>query len=76
MGACFAHSIANLFMGMFDTKMQKNYELKLIVWLRFDIFMIWTHGENLLNKFVQYINSTDRTIKPWHSWTKNSNRLR
>ena len=43
----------------------KSYHLKPLIWKRFidDIFLIWTHGENELRKFVEYLNTLHDTIK-------------
>ena len=42
-----------------------NYELKHLIWLWYidDIFLIWTHGEESLEKFVEYANFIYPTIK-------------
>ena len=36
-----------------------------LVWLRFidDIFMIWTHGRDSLNTFIEHLNTCHPTIK-------------
>ena len=65
MGTRFAPSFANLFMGKFEKYLLKIYYLKPKLWLRFidDIFLVWTHGEHELNKFVEHTNSVHPTIK-------------
>ena len=52
-------------MADFEQKALENYHLKRLIWKRFidDIFLIWTHGENELRKFVEYLNSLHNTIK-------------
>ena len=65
MGTAAAPNYANLFMDRFETKALANWPLKFLIWLRFidDIFMIWTHGEDNLNKFISYLNEIHPTIK-------------
>jgi hypothetical protein len=65
MGTRFAPSLANHFMGHFESKLISNFHLQPKVWLRFidDIFLIWTHGEKSLLEFIKYANSTHKTIK-------------
>ena len=68
MGTSLAPNYANLFMDRFETKALDGYPLKPLTWKRFidDIFMIWTHGEDSLNKFIEYLNSLHETIKFTH----------
>ena len=68
MGTAVAPNYANLFMDRFERKALSNWPLKPLIWLRFidDIFMIWTHGEDKLNEFIQYLNSIHPTIKLTH----------
>ena len=63
-----APNYANLFMDRFETKALENWPLKPSLWLRFidDIFMIWTHGEDNLNKLITYLNDFHPTIKFTH----------
>ena len=65
MGTALAPNYANIFMDKFETKAINNYHLKPLIWKRFidDIFLIWTHGQNELDKFVDYLNSLHDTIK-------------
>ena len=62
MGTRAAPSIANIFMDDFETKLLSNYHLKALIWKRFidDIFMVWTHGPNELNSFINYIKRSTR----------------
>ena len=52
-------------MDRFETKALSNYPLQPLIWKRFidDIFLIWTHGEDSLKEFVNYINNLHPTIK-------------
>ena len=65
MGTKMAPNYANIFMGEFEKQAIANYHLKPLVWLRFidDVFMIWTHGQEELDKFVQYLNQIKPSIK-------------
>lgn len=67
MGTKAAVAIANIFMHFFEDKhIFKNDELlKPILYKRFidDIFMIWTHGPDTLNNFIQHLNTVHPTIK-------------
>ena len=68
MGTALAPSYANIFIDKFETKALSEYPLKPLLWKRFidDIFMVWTHGEQQLKKFVEYINGIHPTIKFTH----------
>ena len=68
MGTAVAPTYANLFMDRFETKALANWPLKPLLYLRLigDMFMIWTHGEDNLNEFIQYLNSIQPTIKFAH----------
>jgi len=65
MGTKVAPSFANIFMADFEDKWVYNYTLQPTIWLRFidDIFMIWDHGEDTLQIFLQHLNTCHRTIK-------------
>ena len=68
MGAKMAPAYANLFMGDLEQKLLAQSPLKPLVWWRYidDIFMIWPHGEEKLNEFVNLLNSSHETIKFTH----------
>ena len=65
MGTAVAPNYANLLMDRFETKSLENWHLKPLLWLRFidDILMVWTHGQDELNKFINYLNSIHLKIK-------------
>ena len=65
MGTVLAPNYANLFMDRFETKALNNYPVKPLIWKKIidDIFLIWTHGEDSLKEFVNYLNSLHPTIK-------------
>ena len=65
-GLCVPHrSLVNLFMRRLEKDLLENYERKCLIWLWCvdDIFLIMTHGEESLAKFVEYANSIHPTIK-------------
>ena len=64
-GTKFAPAYANLFMSSLEEDMLNSCEVKPWIWYRYidDVFFIWTHGEEKLCSFVEYINSYHQTIK-------------
>jgi hypothetical protein len=46
-------------MAFFERLLVYLYKLQPTLWLHFigDIFMLWTHGEEALLEFVEYLNS-------------------
>ena len=68
MGAKMASAYANLFMSDREQKILTQSPLKPLVSLRYidDVFMIWLHGEEKLNEFVNLLNSSHGTIKFTH----------
>ena len=65
MGTKLAPSFANLFMGYFEEEYVALYSKQPFLWKHFidDIFIIWTYGQDELNRFVTYLNSVHETIK-------------
>ena len=65
MGTALAPNYANLFMDRFEIKALENWLRKPIIWLRFidDIFMIWQHGRDELDKFIVYLNQIHENTK-------------
>ena len=74
MGTSLAPNYANLFMDRFETKALAGYHLKPLTWLRFidDIFIIWTHGQDSLLEFINYLNSLHPFIKLTHEFSHSS----
>ena len=68
MGTKMAPAYANLFMGDLEQKILAQSPLKPLVWWHYidDVFMIWPHGEEKLNEFVNLLNSSHETIKFTH----------
>ena len=63
---------ANLFMGDLDEKLLAQFPLKPYLWWRYidDILMVWTHGEDKLEDFINHINSLHSSIKFTHEFSK------
>ena len=68
MGTALAPNYANLFMDRFETRALKGWDKQPLLWLRFidDIFMIWNHGQEELDRFIKYINNIHDKIKFTH----------
>ena len=69
---CVAPSYANLFMDDLERKIISASTLKPYMWLRFidDVFMIWTHGEERLREFLDFINGFHNSIKFTWEWSQ------
>ena len=65
MGTGVAPNYANLFVDRFETKDSDGWDKKPLLWLRFidDIFMIWIHGLDELQKCIKYLNAIHPKIK-------------
>ena len=65
MGTRMAPAFANLFMGNFEEKALGGFQDKPLFWFRYidDIFMVWTHGNEKLDRFIAYLNNIHPTIK-------------
>ena len=65
MGTVVAPTYANIFMGWLEENLLQTFRLKPLIYLRYldDIFIIWNHGKQLLNIFIDYANSLHKTIK-------------
>ena len=65
MGTRMAPSGACLFMGRLEDEILSSATHKPLVWLRYidDIFFIWTHGQEELDRFISYCNTKHTTIK-------------
>ena len=64
-GTKFAPPYAILFMADLEEKILNAFEEKPMIWWRYidDIFFIWEHGEESLEKFLNKLNSFHPTIK-------------
>ena len=65
MGTRVAPSYANIFMNDFEEKHVYSHRLQPAAWYRYidDIFCLWQHGEDELEKFTTHLNSVHETIK-------------
>ena len=65
MGTRVIPSYANIFMNDFEERHVYSYHLQPIAWYRYidDIFCLWQHGEDKLEKFTTHLNSVHETIK-------------
>ena len=65
MGSPPSPIIANLFMENFEQKALNSTNPKPEWWSRFvdDTFLIWAHGKEELDKFVDHLNSQTASIK-------------
>ncbi|XP_072048770.1 uncharacterized protein [Amphiura filiformis] len=64
-GTRMAPSGACLFMGRLEENFLSVATKKPLIWLRYidDVFLIWTHGEEELDKFIAHCNTRHPTIK-------------
>ena len=74
MGTGVAPNYANLFVDRFETKDSDGWDKKPLLWLRFidDIFMIWIHGLDELQKCIKYLNAIHPKIKFNHEHSEKS----
>ncbi|KXJ09041.1 hypothetical protein AC249_AIPGENE26933 [Exaiptasia diaphana] len=68
MGTKMAPSFANIFLEKLERRFLSNTPsngLQPLIWKRYidDIFMIWTHGEETLNIFLEHLNAFHPNIK-------------
>ena len=65
MGKKYAPSYANIFMAKFETEALRKCALKPAAYFRFldDIFMIWNHGREQLDYFLEILNSHHPSVK-------------
>ena len=65
MGTKMAPSYANIFMSIFEKQILSTYHHKPFVYFHYidDIFMIWTEGEDSLNKFLEHCNKQNKHIQ-------------
>ena len=57
--------IANFYVERFEQLILESASLKPKVWLRYvdDTFVVWNHGEEELQLFLQHINSKNKNIQ-------------
>ena len=64
-GTKFAPPYACIFMDEVETEFLKNQELQPFLWLCYidDIFLTWSHGEEMLNQFLNNLNNFHSNLK-------------
>ena len=74
MGTRMAPSYANIFMGKLEQQLLARTRKGPPIWWRYidDIFVLWNHGEESLNSFVEEINQAHPTIKFTTEWSRDS----
>ena len=72
-GTKFAPPHTCIFMDDLETKFLQFQSLQPLVWFRYidDIFFLWTHGKDKLEKFLYDLNSFDNNIKFFESSKEN-----
>ena len=65
-------SYAVIFMGDLEEKLFKDYDKKPLAWWRYidDIFMLWEHGEEELEKLLEVLNCYHPAIKFTASYSR------
>lgn len=65
MGKVYAPSYANIFMAEWERRVLSNIPNAPLVYKRFldDIFMVWTHGKEALNSFIDTLNADNPCIR-------------
>jgi hypothetical protein len=65
MGTRFAPSYAIIFMGEFEKELLRRSEKKPLCWWRYidDVFLIWQHGSESLQDFIDICNSINSSIQ-------------
>ena len=64
MGSPLSPVVANFFMEKFEKQALDTAKLKPTIWLRYvdDTFVIWSHGKDELQRFLEHINSIHSNI--------------
>ena len=65
MGTRVAPTYANIFISDFESRHVYTYPEQPLLWARFidDIFLIWEHGAEALDKFINHLNNVHQSIK-------------
>ena len=63
-----------LFLADLEEKLLSSYECGPGVWWHYidDVFLIWTHGEAELQKFINFLNASHHSIKITAEWSRES----
>ena len=65
MGSPLSPVVANFFMERFENHVLDTAPFKPKVWYRYvdDTFVVWSHGDEELDRFLQYINKQNKNIQ-------------
>ncbi|XP_074611047.1 uncharacterized protein LOC141865614 [Acropora palmata] len=69
-GMRLAPSYTNIFMDRLERRLIRNAEVKPRIWWQYIDDIVWTEGEEKLQKFIDYLNSAHETIKFSYKWLK------
>ncbi|KAK2549310.1 hypothetical protein P5673_030313, partial [Acropora cervicornis] len=67
-GMRLAPSYTNIFMDRLERRLIRNAEVKPRIWWQYIDDIVWTEGEEKLQKFIDYLNSAHETIKFSYKW--------
>ena len=72
MGTKVAPSLVNLFMVQLEKRMLNSHDKQPKIWLRYidDVFYIWVHGEDELNRWIAHLNNHHHSIKFTNEWSR------
>jgi hypothetical protein len=75
MGSPLSPIVANLFMENFEERALNTYPLKPKRWKRYvdDTNVVWPHGRDELNKFLEHLNNLSDDIKFTMELEENNN---
>ncbi|GJQ78407.1 hypothetical protein Trydic_g22231 [Trypoxylus dichotomus] len=64
-GSLLSPVLSNIYMEEFERRAMDSYELQPKMWLSYvdDTFVIWPHGEEEINGFLQHLNGLEESIK-------------
>jgi len=71
MGSPLSLVLANYFMGTFEVNALDTASKKPMCWFRYvdDTFVVWSHGEDELQRFLVHLNSVNPRIRKKFHWT-------
>ena len=74
MGSCVGPSYAIHALGAFESQHVYTYRLQPLLYLRYidDIFIIWQHEREELNKFIEHLNQCSDDFKFTHEISEDS----
>ncbi|KAJ8925412.1 hypothetical protein NQ315_009244 [Exocentrus adspersus] len=65
MGSPLSPVVSNIFMEDFEKRDINSYNLKPSLWVRYvdGMFIVWPHGRDTIESFLQHLNSIEESIK-------------